>query len=265
MKNLTVKTKRILAAVGGAAIVLALLLAVDAVGGDPLSRAWARRAAIAYAEKLYPGQTFTADGDAFFVRPFCYDTQVQSEQSPDTNFLVRTRVWLFTGDTGLGTGLPGHMYYVEQKRNTCWRLEQEAGEQLAALAQKKYGDAFAPYEEGGCPFVFLLCCDPPYKTNLGVTGSSQDLEAWADALALDEPFDPAVLQKVPTLLTACRICEDGVLTAAEKTKALRELKNFVEGVGWSADYYQVRFFCQDGELGTLTEFAASDAVPADEL
>ena len=266
MKNLTVKTKRMLAAEGGAAIVLALLLAVDAVHGDPLSRDWARQAAVRYAEKLYPGQTFAPAGVTTYAGPLGYDTWVQSARSPDTRFPVRTRAWLFTGDNCLGTGEASHIWFVEQKRNTCWRLEQEAADGLTALAREKYGEAIALTEANACrPFVFLLCADPPRKTDYGVTNSSQNIEAWGGALELDESLAPAALKKTPTLLTACRLCEDNTLTAAEKTKALRELKAFVEDAGWSADYYQLRFLCQSEEYYGLAEFAVSEAVPADEL
>lgn len=266
MKTMTVKTKRILAAAGGAAIVLALLLAVDAVHGDPVSRAWARQAAVRYAEKLYPGQTFAPAGVTTYVQPLGYDTWVQSAQSPDTRFPVRTRAWLFTGDNCLGTGEASHVWFVEQKRNTCWRLEQEAADGLTALARERYGEDIALMEANACrPFVFLLCADPPQKTNDGFTNSSQNIEAWGDGLALDEPMAPAALQKTPALLTACRLCEDNTLTAAEKAQALRELKAFVESAGWSADYYQVRFLCQSEEYYGLAEFAVSEAIPSDEL
>ena len=265
MKPPIVKTKRMLAAVGGAAIVLALLLGADAIAGDPLSRAWSRRAAVRYAEKLYPGQTFTVlygwDG-----RLFRYVNEVQSEQSADTCFEIETRLWLFTDDTGPGDNVPDHVWRVEQRRNTCLRLEQAADEQLTALAREQYGEAFAPYiGSGHRPFVFMLCCDPPHKTQQGTVSCSQNAAAWGSALELDEPFAPAVLQKVPAILTACRICPGGAVTAAEKAKALRELKAFVEGVGWSADYYQVRFLCPSEEFSGFVEFATSDAVPAEEI
>ena len=255
MKKLTVKTRRILAAVGGAAIVLALLLAVDSINGDP---------AVRYAEKLYPGQTFTVVG-GWDTRFFRYVNEVQSDQSADTRFEVQTRFWLLTGDE-IGQGERDHVYRVEERRNTCLRLEQAANEQLAALAQEKYGDAFAPYSDGRFrPFIFMLCCDAPYKTDAGVTACSQNVKAWGGALAVDEPFTPAVLQKVPVILTACRICPSGNITAAEKTKALQALKAFVESEGWSADYYQVRFLFRSEEDDRLLEFATSDAVPTGEI
>ncbi len=78
---------------------MALLLAFDAINGDPLSQQWAIHRAIRYAEKLYPWQTFhwdertAADGQFFN-----YMVYVQSDQSRDTNFAVQTRFWLLTDD-----------------------------------------------------------------------------------------------------------------------------------------------------------------------
>ena len=78
-------------------LILALLLAFDAINGDPLSQQWAIYRAIRYAEKLYPEETFhwdqrtAADGQFFH-----YVVYVQSDQSRDTNFAVQTRFWLLT-------------------------------------------------------------------------------------------------------------------------------------------------------------------------
>lgn len=93
------KTMRNLAWTAALLLILALLLAFDALNGDPLSQRWAVHRAIRYAEKLYPGQTFhwdertAADGQFFN-----YMVYVQSDQSRDTNFAVQTRFWLLTDD-----------------------------------------------------------------------------------------------------------------------------------------------------------------------
>ena len=52
------KTKKRLAGAAGILIILCLLLAVDAVTGDPVSRAWAEWRALHRAETLYPEQEF---------------------------------------------------------------------------------------------------------------------------------------------------------------------------------------------------------------
>ena len=86
---------RVLAALGGIAIAAGLVLAVDALGGDQLSRAWAERRALRYAQARYPDQDFfirSSWGGANFV----YGATLQSRQSADTAFDVTTRFWFFT-------------------------------------------------------------------------------------------------------------------------------------------------------------------------
>lgn len=58
-KNKKTKTMRRLALTAALLLILALLLAFDAINGDPLSQQWAIYRAIRYAEKLYPEETFT--------------------------------------------------------------------------------------------------------------------------------------------------------------------------------------------------------------
>ena len=53
------KTMRNLAWTAALLLILALLLAFDALNGDPLSQQWAIHRAIRYAEKLYPEEHFT--------------------------------------------------------------------------------------------------------------------------------------------------------------------------------------------------------------
>ena len=90
-KNKRTKTMRRLALAAALLLILALLLAFDAINGDPLSQQWAIYRAIRYAEKLYPEETFhwdqrTAAGGQFFH----YVVYVQSDQSRDTNLAVQT-------------------------------------------------------------------------------------------------------------------------------------------------------------------------------
>ena len=94
MKTGKTNPLRILAGGAGALIVLGLLLLVDGITGDPISRRLADNGALAYAEKAYPGQTFTIleSGGGQWFR---YYARVQSEQSPDTTFTVHTSFWFF--------------------------------------------------------------------------------------------------------------------------------------------------------------------------
>ena len=69
-------TKRIAAGIAAVLLILAMLLAADAVYGDPISLAWANARAIAYAEKLYPDQTFTVESE-YSGSLWTYGTGVQ--------------------------------------------------------------------------------------------------------------------------------------------------------------------------------------------
>lgn len=75
-----VKSKRKMAGILAAVLIALVLLAFDCINGDPISERWAMHRAIQFAEKLYPDQTFTAEG-AGSMRGFCYTTRVQSQQS----------------------------------------------------------------------------------------------------------------------------------------------------------------------------------------
>ena len=90
-----VKSKRKMAGILAAVLIALVLLAFDCINGDPISERWAMHRAVQFAEKLYPDQTFTAEG-AGSMRGFCYTTRVQSQQSKDTWFYVETHFWLFT-------------------------------------------------------------------------------------------------------------------------------------------------------------------------
>ena len=133
-KNKKTKTMRRLALAAALLLILALLLAFDAINGDPLSQQWAIYRAIRYAEKLYPEETFhwdqrtAADGQFFH-----YVVYVQSDQSSDTNFAVQTRFWLLTDDEIRGKELePDHVFCVDHRWNTAYRLGDEAAQQAAA-------------------------------------------------------------------------------------------------------------------------------------
>lgn len=128
------KTMRRFALTAAMLLILALLLAFDALNGDPLSQQWAIYRAIRYAEKLYPAETFhwdqrTAPDGQFFH----YVVYVQSDQSSDTNFAVQTRFWLMTDDEIRGKEFePDHVFYVDHRSNTAYRLGDEAAQQASA-------------------------------------------------------------------------------------------------------------------------------------
>lgn len=118
------KTKKRLAGAAGILIILGLLLAVDAITGDPFSRAWAQWRALHRAETLYPDQEFYV-ASSYSGQFFNYGVTVQSTTSTDTRFDVTTDFWLFTEDRA------GEQ--VENRWNTCYRMGQEGAEQIAGI------------------------------------------------------------------------------------------------------------------------------------
>ena len=116
-----VKSKRKMAGILAAVLIALVLLAFDCINGDPISERWAMHRAIQFAEKLYPDQTFTAEGVGS-MRGFCYTTRVQSQQSKDTWFYVETHFWLFTSDIYT----IDHTQYIDARLNTSNRMELEA-------------------------------------------------------------------------------------------------------------------------------------------
>ena len=160
---------------------MALLLAFDAINGDPLSQQWAIYRAIRYAEKLYPEETFhwdqrtAADGQFFH-----YVVYVQSDQSRDTNFAVQTRFWLLTDDEIRGMEFePTHTFYVDHRWNTAYRLGDEAAQQAAAYLTVQAPDLnFASvYGAKGNTVEIDLC----YTEQDGMTPAN-----YVDDLPLDE-------------------------------------------------------------------------------
>lgn len=231
MKTKTKKTKamRRLALTVALLLILALLLAFDAMNGDPLSQQWAVHRAIQYAEKLYPDETFHWDQSSTGGQFFNYLVQVQSDQSEDTNFPVQTSFWLLTTDEGIQIE-PTHTFYVDHRWNTAYRLGREASQQIAACLaaqapQLKLSEAY----RGGDPVEI----DFAYTRESGM-----DTAAYADALPLDAPFDKAMLQKVPTRFCT-QIIWEGKPTQADMQNTLRTLKQVLEANGLPVAYYDI--------------------------
>ena len=216
------KTMRNLAWTAALLLILALLLAFDAINGDPLSQQWAIHRAIRYAEKLYPEETFhwdqrtAADGQFFH-----YVVYVQSDQSRDTNFAVQTRFWLLTDDEIRGMEFePTHTFYVDHRWNTCYRLGNEAAQQAAAYltVQAPELQFASAYGAQGNIVDINLC----YTEQDGMTPAD-----YVDDLPLDAAFDKALLQKVPSRLCAQVLC-DGKPTEADMQTVLHTLKQVLE-------------------------------------
>lgn len=257
MKRPATKTGRILAAVGGALIVLVLLLAADVVNGDLLSRAWSRHAAVTYAQKLYPGQTFTVT-NGYYGGWFRYVNEVQSDQSVDTSFEVMTRFWFSTNDVG-SDGAAVHEFTVEERRNTRARLEDEAKRRFAAIDAVQNGGWYAD-----C--FWMLLCSPPQQTADGLRCPVAELPAGKDRLPLDAPLTAGLLQELDALLQVFYIWPGEELpTAAEQAEALRTIKTLAESEGLPARYYRLIFVAPVNEVGMHDILLELPDTPAEEI
>ena len=233
--------KRIAAGVAGGVLVLGLLLAADAAYGDPLSRAWAESRAVQYAENLYPGQTFIVTASYDGSR-FEYGALVQSEQSPDTRFEVRTSFWLFTTDDGGEDDPSSHEWLVEQRWNTAYRMGTEAAAQVdAILAEELPQYEFAANYGGGEPqrssFVSL-----GYDPDEGAVPGN-----YAEYLPMDAAFSKDILQNVPArLMLQC--AWPTTPTQADVDTVLAQVKQVMEANGYRFAWYNI----------TLTDATAPD-------
>ena len=223
-------TKRIAAGIVAVLLILAMLLAADAIYGDPVSRAWANSRAIAYAEKLYPGQTFTVereDSGSFWT----YCTWVQSEQSQDTRFDVTTKFWLFTSDEGGMEGLSRHEQMVERRWNTAYRMGEEAAAAVEEVLQKE----LPQYQFAGTYGAEQRSCD----IQLGYTEDSSVMpQEYAELLPLDAPFDKSLLQEIPTKLSVTGLWPT-TPTQADVDTVLADLKRVLTAAGYDFAYYSL--------------------------
>lgn len=203
MKTKTNETKNLrrLALAAALLLILALLLAFDAINGDPLSQQWAIYRAIRYAEKLYPEETFH------------WDQRTAADEIRGMEFE------------------PTHTFYVDHRWNTAYRLGDEAAQQAAAYLTVQAPDLnFASvYGAKGNTVEIDLC----YTEQDGMTPAN-----YVDDLPLDAAFDKALLQKVPSRLCAQVLCE-GKPTDADMQTVLHTLKKVLESNGMPITYYDI--------------------------
>ena len=257
----TRKTMRNLALTAALLLILALLLAFDAINGDPVSQKWAVHRAIRYAEKLYPDQTFHWDqSTASDGRFFHYVVYVQSDQSEDTNFAVQTRFWLLTDDEIRGMEIePEHVFYVENRWHTAYRMGAEASQQAAAYltAQAPELHFASAYGAQGNIAEIDLC----YTEQDGMAPAR-----YADDLPLDAAFDKALLQKVPSRLCA-QVFWDKPTDAAMQ-QVLHTIKQVMESNDMPITYYDITLV-PTGDYADHNAFLAdvleSGLTPADNI
>lgn len=248
-----VKSKRKLAGVLAVVLIALVLLAFDCINGDPISERWAMHRAIQFAEKLYPDQTFTAEG-AGSMRGFCYTIRVQSQQSKDTWFYVETHFWLFTSDADTVS----HTQYVDARLNTAWRMNEEARADLAPALVDALPEYDIPYDEAEqCVMVIL-----PYKTGESVADLGMEYQQW---LLLDAPFEKEILQHVPAKL-AVTIETTSQPQHADLQPALQKIKAACEANGYHFATYDVTMIQRDIPYETaLAQCIESGDVAAGEI
>lgn len=220
------KTKKRLAGAAGILIILGLLLAVDAVTGDPFSRAWAQWRALHRAETLYPGQEFYLTS-SYSGQFFAYGATVQSVTSPDTRFDVTTDFWLFTNDRA--------EEQVENRWNTCYRMGAEGADAIAQVLAKDAPELELAGVYGGemCTVELDLAWEPD-----GEGSGRSHPEKTPELFPLDGSFDASLLQKVPSRLCV-QVNWTGTPVQGDLDTVLHTLKRVLEANGLPVTYYDV--------------------------
>lgn len=249
---------RILAGVAGALIVLGLLLLVDGITGDPISRRLADNGALAYAEKAYPGQTFTIleSGGGQWFR---YYARVQSEQSPDTAFTVHTSFWFFREGE--------EQREVEGRNWTLVRQGKEGAAELSAALHAALPDLeLAPAFNGWLPGMdFGESQNMDVELDLCWTPDNmRDVTGYVDLFPLDAPFDKAVTAKVPDRMVV-QVLWDGTPTQEDYDTTLARLKAAAEAAGFAIDWYDLTLVPADGTHEEIQETAISDTTAAEDI
>lgn len=249
---------RILAGVAGALIVVGLLLLVDGITGDPISRRLADNGALAYAEKAYPGQTFTIleSGGGQWFR---YYARVQSEQSPDTTFLVDTSFWFFRQGE--------EQREVEGRNWTLVRQGKEGAEELSAALHAALPDLeLAPAFNGWLPGM-----DYGESQNMDVEldlcwtpDNMRDVTGYVDLFPLDAPFDKTVTQKVPDRMVV-QVLWDGTPTQEDYDATLSRLKAAAEAAGFAIDWYDLTLVPAGGTHEEIQKTAISATTAAADI
>lgn len=249
---------RILAGVAGALIVLGLLLLVDGITGDPLSRRLADNGALAYAEKAYPGQTFTIleSGGGQWFR---YYARVQSEQSPDTTFTVHTSFWFFREGE--------EQREVEGRNWTLVRQGKEGAAELSAALHAALPDLeLAPAFNGWLPGMdFGESQNMDVELDLCWTPDNmRDVTGYVELFPLDAPFDKAVTAKVPDRMVV-QVLWDGTPTQEDYDTTLARLKAAAEAAGFAIDWYDLTLVPADGTHEEIQETAISATTAAEDI
>ena len=225
------KGKRIVAGILGVILFLAPVIFFDGMTGEPVGKANAARRAEAYAEALYPGQTFHVSG-VVYDGPFVFRAEVQSHERRDTHFSVTTAFYLRTSDEDEhGTG--DHDRLVESGWNTLFRMGEEAADLAAAVIRLKLPELeLVPLYGVGQRRVFI---------ELGYEEGAELIEkagGYKELIERDAYFDPALLSEIPAHFSAV-VQWDGVPTESDAEDVLAKIRAVLEENGLPMSYYSI--------------------------
>lgn len=219
------RAKRIAAAAGGFAIVLALLFGYGYCFGGPVSRYLSGRIAARYVEEHHPGETFLMDNSAPADTGYRYIITMQSADSQDTRFVI----------------------WVEQGRVT-WDSYEERVSQLintrARLGEQLRHDVTAALAAAGMEAP----ADTSYWMVVGGTDSSTGIPAAGHPpFALDMPYDKGTLPPF-AIEWEFTVGYDEVPDdpAASAAAWIGRAKSAMDAAGIDIAAYQVTFHGVDG-------------------
>ena len=233
------RAKRILAAVGGFAIALALLFCYGYCFGGPVSQAISRQVAASYVEQAYPGMRYEISlSDK--ATGYLYIFRIQSTASQDTMFHVWVRLGRIEWDT--------YDLDVANFASTKTRLETSLKQDVApALA-----------DVGGYDSFYLFWEEAPQQS-----GGSQPVPAEGyPPFTLDMPYDKANLP--PAALVLQMKIDTLPADAAEQAQQLMvRAKAAMDAAGIDIAAYQVVVETPEGHaLYSSPVTAAADVAPA---
>lgn len=246
------KLKRITAGILGIILMLAPVIFFDGMTGEPFGRANAARSAEAYAEALYPGQTFYVSG-VVYDGPFDFRAEVQSHESRDTHFSVTTKFYLRTSDEDEhGTG--DHVQLVESGWNTLFRMSEEAADLAAAVIRLNLPELeLIPLYGVGQRRVFIEFGGAEAADPAG------EAEKYKELIERDASFDPALLNEIPAHFSAV-VQWNGVPTEADAAEVLAQIKMVLEENGLPMNWYSVTLAPGGDEPGISTGIVRAEDI-----
>ena len=219
-----------LAGLAAAAVLLAGLI-YSGLYGDPVSDAWAQWRALRYAERLFPGQTFTAPDGSWYTQYFNYSVTVQSDQSPDTHFTVEVRKWFWLEDYGTAA-------YVTDGTTACRRVEKT----LSEKAEQKF-ELLSDLSRLDGQYSVWLCAVPDAASITSFDCAVGPYAAW---VYTDAPFDVSILEHVPGALDLTLYWPTAP-AESDLQAVLHEAKQVMERSGLPMTYYTVTLVGPDGD------------------